>query len=40
MDAALLIGYFLLYPAGEIISGSMRLDLWNAETIVLTEDMV
>lgn len=36
----LLIGYFLLHPAGEIISGSMRLDLWNAETIVLTEDMV
>lgn len=28
----LLIGYFLLHPAGEIISGSMRLDLWNAET--------
>lgn len=28
----LLIGYFLLHPVGEIISGNMRLDLWNAET--------
>ena len=28
----LLIGYFLLHPAGEIQSGNMRLDLWNAET--------
>ena len=28
----LLIGYFLLHPAGEIKSGDMRLDLWNAET--------
>lgn len=28
----LLIGYFLLHPAGEIQSGDMRLDLWNAET--------
>lgn len=28
----LLIGYFLLQPAGEIQSGNMRLDLWNAET--------
>lgn len=28
----LLIGYFLLHPVGEITSGSMRLDLWNAET--------
>lgn len=28
----LLIGYFLLQPVGEISSGTMRLDLWNAET--------
>lgn len=28
----LLIGYFLLQPVGEITSGTMRLDLWNAET--------
>lgn len=28
----LLIGYFLLQPAGEIQSGNMRLGLWNAET--------
>lgn len=28
----LLIGYFLLQPIGEITSGTMRLDLWNAET--------
>lgn len=28
----LLIGYFLLHPAGEIQSGDMKLDLWNAET--------
>lgn len=28
----LLIGYFLLHPVGEITSGTMRLDLWNAET--------
>ena len=28
----LLIGYFLLHPTGEIKSGDMRLDLWNAET--------
>lgn len=28
----LLIGHFLLRPEGEIISGDMRLDLWNAET--------
>lgn len=29
----LLIGYFLLHPVGEIKSGDMRLDLWNAETV-------
>ena len=28
----LLIGYFLLHPVGEIKSGDLRLDLWNAET--------
>lgn len=28
----LLIGYFLLHPVGEITSGTMRLDLWDAET--------
>lgn len=28
----LLIGYFLLHPAGEIQAGNMRLNLWNAET--------
>lgn len=28
----LLIGYFLLQPIGKITSGTMRLDLWNAET--------
>lgn len=28
----LLIGYFQLQPVGEITSGTMRLDLWNAET--------
>jgi len=27
----LLIGCFLLRPVGEIVSGTMRLDLWNAE---------
>lgn len=27
----LLIGHFLLHPVGEIRSGTMRLDLWNAE---------
>lgn len=26
----LLIGYFLLHPVGEIKSGDLRLDLWNA----------
>ena len=30
----LLIGYFLLQPVGDIVSGNMRLDLWNAETDV------
>lgn len=29
----LLTGHFALYPRGEIISGKMRLDLWNAEAI-------
>lgn len=28
----LMIGHFLLEPVGEIASGKMRLDLWNAET--------
>lgn len=28
----LLTGYFTLYPEGEIINGTMRLDIWNAET--------
>lgn len=28
----LLTGHFALYPEGEITGGSMRLDLWNAET--------
>lgn len=28
----LLVGYFLLYPQGDIIDGEMRLDLWNVET--------
>ena len=27
-----IIGYFLLHPVGEITSGTMRLDLWDAET--------
>lgn len=27
----LLTGHFALYPEGEIVSGTMRLDLWNAE---------
>lgn len=27
----LLTGHFALHPKGEIISGKMRLDLWNAE---------
>lgn len=26
------IGYFLISPKGSIVSGNMRLDLWNAET--------
>ncbi|WP_455674394.1 glycosyl hydrolase family 95 catalytic domain-containing protein [Phocaeicola sp.] len=28
----LLTGHFALYPEGEITGGTMRLDLWNAET--------
>ena len=28
----LLTGHFALYPKGEIMGGTMRLDLWNAET--------
>lgn len=28
----LLIGHFLLYPVGDIVSGSMRLCLWDAQT--------
>ena len=32
-EAGWLIGYFLLHPVGEIKSGDLRLDLWNAETI-------
>ncbi len=28
----LLTGHFALYPKGEITGGTMRLDLWNAET--------
>lgn len=28
----LLTGHFALYPQGEILKGTMRLDLWNAET--------
>lgn len=28
----LLTGHFALHPEGEVIEGSMRLDLWNAET--------
>lgn len=31
--ARLLVGHFTLEPVGEILSGAMRLDLWNAETI-------
>jgi alpha-L-fucosidase 2 len=27
------IGYFLLEPVGTIVGGTMRLDLWNAETV-------
>ena len=33
----LLTGHFALHPEGEIISGKMRLDLWNAEA---TTDIV
>lgn len=28
----LLTGHFALHPQGDIVSGTMRLDLWNAET--------
>lgn len=28
----LLTGYFAIHPQGNIVGGSMRLDLWNAET--------
>ena len=39
----LLTGYFALHPQGEIISGKMRLDLWNAEAstdIVTTKGVI
>lgn len=39
----LLTGYFALHPKGEIISGKMRLDLWNAEAstdIVTTKGVI
>ena len=39
----LLTGHFALHPKGEIISGKMRLDLWNAEAsteIVTTKGVI
>lgn len=39
----LLTGYFALHPKGEIISGKMRLDLWNAEAstdIITTKGVI
>ena len=39
----LLTGYFALHPKGEIISGQMRLDLWNAEAstdIITTKGII
>ena len=39
----LLTGYFALQPKGEIISGKMRLDLWNAEAstdIITTKGVI
>ena len=39
----LLTGYFALHPKGEIISGKMRLDLWNAEAstdIITTKGII
>ena len=39
----LLTGYFALHPKGKIISGKMRLDLWNAEAstdIITTKGVI
>lgn len=33
----LLTGHFMLYPKGQIKTGSMRLDLWNAEMVASIE---